>query len=333
MIDLVTKRPARALAILLFLGTSSAASAKVLLEGSAPKVMASLSGRWVRKFNAAHAGSTISVPPPYGPPQGTLSPRLAAFLEGNLDFAFLSRKLADADVATFRKGHGFDPLVIPVALGSWKSFGLVDPVVVIVNASNPVSGLSFSELDAIFSKARLRRHLPIRTWREVEKALPDRPIHVVGGAFWAKSDDSARAGVFRERVLLGGDWRDGPDIADGGGEADVSTRVASDPAAIGFTGLGHLLSGTRAVPIADDDHGPYVAPTFAAVASARYPLTRTLDILVARRPGACLSPKILSFVRYVLGQGGQREIRREGHFLELTPAQVRSSWLRASSCR
>lgn len=332
MIDLVTKLPAWALVMLLFLGAPSAVGAKRPLEGSAPKIMAGLSGRWVKDFNAAHAGSTIRVPPPYGPPQGALSPRLTAFLEGHLDFAFLSRKLADSDVATFRKGHGYDPLVIPVALGSWKTFGLVDPVVVIVNASNPVSGLSFSELDAIFSNPRLRRHAPIRTWREIQKTLPDHPIHVVGGASWAKSEDSARAGVFRERVLLGGKWRDGPDISGGGGEGDVSRRVASDPAAIGFTGLGHLLPGTRAVPVAEDDHGPYVAPTFAAVASARYPLTRTLDIVVARRPGACLSPEILSFVRYLLGKGGQREIRRDGHFLELTRAQARSSWLRASSC-
>lgn len=147
-----------------------------------------------------------------------------------------------------------------------------------------------------------------------------------------KSEDSARGGVFRERILLGGEWRDGPDIEAGGTEAEVAARVASDPAAIGFTGLGHVLPGTRAVPIAKEDRGPYVAPTLAAVAGARYPLARTLDLIVARKPKTCLSPRVLGFLRYLLGSKGQREIVRDGHFLRLTRAQARSSWLRASSC-
>ena len=320
------------LAAVLLLGSAAAASARPPIEGSAPTILSDLSRRWVNGFEASYPGARISVPPPYGPPQGALSPRLAAFLEGRLDFAFLTRKLADSDLATFRRSHGYDPLVIPVALGSWKSFGFVDPVVVIVNSRNPVARLSFSELDAIFSKSRRRGHLPIQTWGDLGGTPKSAAIHVVGGASWTK-EDSARGSVFRERVLLGGEWRDDPDALADGREGDVPKKVALDPQAIGFTGLGHLVAGTRAVPIALDERGPYISPTFAAVASARYPLTRSVDLIVARPPGTCLPKEMLRFARYLIGSRGQQAIRLEGHFLPLARAQAQASRLRASSCR
>jgi phosphate transport system substrate-binding protein len=245
----------------------------------------------------------------------------------------MSRKLADRDVAQFERSHGFRPLVIPVAGGSWKSFGYVDPVAVIVNSKNPIRGLSFAQLDAIFSASRRRGHAPIRFWSELGiERMGRQPIHVVGGGSWA-SEDSARGSVFRERVLLGGTWRRDSDVAASGVEQDVPARVAADRFAIGFTGLGHLLPGTRPVPVARRPGGSFVAPTYAAVASARYPLTRTIDLVVARRPGTCLSEGLLGFIRYLVGPDGQRAIRAEGHFLPLTRAQSRASWLRASSCR
>ncbi len=332
MIAILRKRPAHGFASFFLLGVLAATPSQARMEGSAPAILSDLSQRWIKGFRALHPSAMISVPPPYGPPQGALSSKLAAFLQGQLDFAFLTRKLADSDVATFRRSHGYDPLVIPVALGSWKSFGFVDPVVVIVNSRNLVHGLSFAELDAIFSKSRRQGHLPIRTWGDVEEGLKNLPMHVVGGASWTK-EDSARGSVFRERVLLGGEWRDDPNVIAGGTEVDVPTRVASDPEAIGFTGLGHLVAGTRAVPIALNESRFYIAPTFAAVASARYPLVRTVDLVVARRPGACLSNEVLRLVRYLIGRKGQQAIRLEGHFLPLTRAQRRASWQRASSCR
>ena len=309
----------------------AAASVPARLEGSAPSVLSGLLPLWLKGFAASQTAVGVDVPPPFGPPQGSLSPRLEAFLEGRIDFALMGRKLADRDLAQFERSHGYRPLVIPVAGGSWKSFGFVDPVAVIVNSKNPVPGLSFAQLDAIFSMSRRRGHAPIRFWNELgAERLGKQPIHLAGGASWA-SEDSARASVFRERVLLGGTWRNDSEAASSGTEQEVPSRVARDRLAIGFTGLGHLLPGTRAVPVARSG-GRFVAPTYAAVAGARYPLTRTIDIVVARRPGTCLSPELLGFIRYLISPSGQKAIRAEGHFLPLTRTQSRGSWLRASSC-
>ena len=303
------------------------------LEGSAPAILSDLLPLWLDGFAAFHRSVRVNVPPPYGAPQKALSPRLKAFLTGHIDFAFVSRKLADSDAAQFKLSHGYTPLIIPVAGGSWKSFGFVDPVVVIVNSQNPVRGLSFAQLDAIFSKSRRQGHRKLRTWGQVGVAsLKAQSIHLAGGGSWT-AEDTARGGVFRERVMLGGSWRNDPEALASGTEQEVPSRVAADPLAIGFTGLGHLLPGTRVVPIAGRKGRAYVAPTLAAVAEARYPLARTIDLVVARKPGTCLAPELRAFILYLLGPEGQKSVVAEGHFLPLTRAQSRASRLRASSCR
>lgn len=314
------------------LAATTAASSPIGLHGSAPSILADLAPRWAADYSAAQTGVTVLVPPPYGPPQGSLSAALQAFLKGHLDFAFMTRKLADPDLATFRRAHNFDPMIIPVAGGSWNKFGFVDPIVVIVNARNPVPGLSYAELDAIFSKSRCRGHAPLRTWGQLGwRAARAQPIHLAGGSTWSK-EDTARGGVFRERVMLGGSWRDDPAARTSGDEEDVPARVAMDPLAIGFTGLGHILPGDRVVPLAPSRSPTFVAPTLNAVASGRYPLARTVDLVVARPPGTCLQPGLLGFIRYLLSPRGQSFVRTDNHFLTLTSAQSRQSWLRASSC-
>jgi phosphate transport system substrate-binding protein len=303
------------------------------LEGSAPAILPQLVKSWVARFAALQPGIAIDVPPPYEPPQGAMSSRLAAFLAGRLDFAFLSRTMAASDVRAFRRTHRGDPLVIPVANGSWRQFGFVDPVAFIVNAGNPVRGLTFAQLDALLSQSRRRGLAPLRSWGDLGvRAWRDRPVHVIGAASWA-GEDSARGDVVRERILLGGGWRtDLAGSAASGTEADVPARIARDPLAIGFTGLGHLVAGTRAVPLSAGPRGAYVAPTFGAVARGLYPLSRTVDLIVARAPGQCLRPELLAFVEYLLSRQGQQVVAQQGIFLPLTAAQARESWRRASAC-
>ena len=304
------------------------------LEGSAPAILPELVKLWIGRFQALQPGIAVDVPPPYEPPQGALSSRLAAFLSGSLDFAFLSRAMVAKDVQTFRRSHGEDPVVIPVANGSWRRFGFVDPVAVVVNAANPVRGLSFAQLDALFSQSRHRGHAPVTSWGDLGvRVWRGRPIHVIGAASWM-GEDSARAAVVRERVLHGGAWR--ADLAGSGAsgtEADVPSRVARDPLAIGFTGLGHLLPGTRAIAIRAAGQSAYFAPTFEAVASGRYPLARTVDLVVAKKRGQCLRPELFEFIRFLLSRQGQAVVAQQDIFIPLTAAQAMASWRSAANCR
>lgn len=295
------------------------------VKGNAPAILPDLVKRWTTAFATRHPEATISVAPPFGAPQGTLNPGLQSFLEGKLDFAFISRDLTLADLATFRRSHGFDPVAVPVAGGSWRHFGFVDTVVIIVNEANPVRQISFSQLDAIFSSSRLRGRPPVVDWGDLGVTQwADNPVHIIGASSW-KGEDSARGTVVRDRILSvpgqRGSWREGLE-PDSGTEADVPKRVATDPYAIGFTGLGHILPGTRPLAISPSESGPFIAPDYHSVAKGLYPLGRTVDLLVARRPGTSLDPLLSEFVRFLLSREGQEIVRKQGLFLPLTAAQV-----------
>lgn len=245
-----------------------------------------------------------------------------------MDFAIISRELSENDRATFRKAHGFEPTIIPVAGGSWRHFGFVDTVAIIVNIANPIRQLSFAQIDAIFSATRLRGHIPAVQWGDLGLMVwADKPVHVVGASSWTR-EDSARGGVIRDRILSQpgqrGSWR--RDLGqESGSEADVPERVAKDPYAIGFTGMGHVLPGTRAIAIGTSANGPFFEPSYSAVTQGHYSLSRTVDLLLPRHPGTPLKQALYEFARFLLSREGQQIVRDQGIFLPLRAPQTRRS--------
>jgi phosphate transport system substrate-binding protein len=251
------------------------------------------------------------------------------FLDGKIDFAFLTRDLSAPDAAAFRRTHGFEPTSIAVSGGSYRHFGFVDSVAVIVNRDNPVRGLTLAQLDAIFSKSRHRGHDgPASTWGDVGVAAwSDRPIHIVGHGAWA-SEESARATFIRRRVMeidgKRGAWRDDLGPADGG-DAIVSERVAADRYAIGFTGMGHLLPDTKTVAIAATAGGPDYEASYENVARADFPLARVFYLVVAKPLERALPPALSELVRFLLSREGQRVVLEQGVFLPLRASQAAAS--------
>lgn len=315
---MINSRSKYAIAAALLLAAVAPRESRV---GSAPTILDGLVPAWLAGFARTDPATTIVIPPPFGPPQGKLDPALRAFLHGQRDFAFLTRELAEADLATYRAAHHGEPVVLPVAGGAWHRFGYVDPVVVIVNTANPLRALSFRQLDALLSETRWRGGAVPADWGTL--GVPggrDRAIHVVGGDGWS-GEESARALTVRRRVLsVGGRtgrWR----MVPGSGEDQVVARVAADPQAIGFTGLGHLSAGVRAVAIAADGTAP-VAPTQAAIASGAYPLARSVDLLMARDARGCLDPGVARFAGWLVGPVGQAVVRRQKIFLPLNARQL-----------
>ncbi len=292
-------------------------------SGSVTAILPDLFSRWTQGFSKVQPGVGISAALPYGPPQGRLSQSLDAFLRGESDFALVSRELTGEDRATYRAHHGGEPVVVPVAAGSWRHFGFVDTVVVIVNAANPIDHLSFAQIDAIFSAARLRGHRAVKNWGELGvSSWPDRPIHLVGGASW-RNVDSARSVVIRNRVLKGGAWR--AELATSGDEASAPERVAADPEAIAITGLGHLPAGTRAVAISVEPGGPFVAPSREAVSRGRYPLSRTVDLILPHERDGTIEPQMAEFGRFMVSHEGQQIVADQGVFMPLRAAQAENS--------
>jgi phosphate transport system substrate-binding protein len=93
----------------------------------------------------------------------------------------------------------------------------------------------------------------------------------------------------------------------------------------------------KPVALAEDDSGPYVAPTRQSVANRTYPLTRTVYIYFTidtetgdlRDPP--VAPKVKEFLRYVLSRQGQQDVVREGEYLPLTAEVARDQLAKLES--
>ena len=311
--------------------TSCAARLSGERRGSVTAILPDLFARWTRGFAQHQRRAKIRSAPPYGPPQGKLSASLAAFLNGEQSFALVSRELTGEDQASYLRSHGEPPLVIPVAAGSWRHFGFVDTVVVIVNARNPLKALSFEQLDALLSARGFAAHPQPFTWGDMGASeWSGQPIHIYGAARWSE-EDSARSVIVHQRVLKGGVWR--RDLDATGSEADAPARVAADPQGLAITGLGHLPDGTRAVALSLEPGGPALAPTREAVVLNRYPLSRTVDLLVPRHRDGSIDPALAEFARYLLSSEGQAVVAGQGILLPLRAAQAARSRALLGPCR
>jgi phosphate transport system substrate-binding protein len=256
----------------------------------------------------------------FGPPfEG--SDAAQALLEGRVDIAFVSRELKPTDVSSFQARYGYDPTSVPVSAGSYRQFGFLDAVAIIVNPANPVQQLSLRQLDAAFSRSHLRGDRPALTWGELGATgdWAERPIHVYAIKPWNGFEE-----FVRQRVLDAGGrrghWRRG--IHFDKTVFPIARRVAADPDGIGYTGLAFIDSSVKIVALGGADA---VSPTYTNVALAKYRLSRLVYGNVNRRPGTALPPPLQEFLRFILSREGQQDVRREGIYLPLREFQVRAA--------
>ncbi|MBL8269336.1 PstS family phosphate ABC transporter substrate-binding protein [Steroidobacter sp.] len=292
-------------------------------SGSVPAIMPDLAVRWTLAFRTQQRGAQFSMPPPYAGPQGRLSPTLQEFLDGERQFAFMTRELTSVDRASFRRAHGGrDPITIPVAMGSFRHFGFVDTMVFVVHQDNPITGLTFAQLDGIYSADRLRGHAPVRTWGDLGLTNPqwkDRPVVALGGGRRGV-EDSAKAVVVRQRILSTqareGVWNDRLPVM-GDGDDNVPSWVAKSPGAIGITVLSQMKPGVKAIALAADESGAFVVPTMSNVYEGRYPLLRSVDLLLAPAANGAADPVLSEWARFMLSSEGQGVVLEQGVFLPL----------------
>ena len=131
----------------------------------------------------------------------------------------------------------------------------------------------------------------------------------------------------KQRLLLGGDYREGIEFVKGRGFTHAFTVAAEDmahkPGGLTYALLSNVTSNVKVVPLADKDGVPFVPPTVENVYSHAYPLSRFVYIFVNRPPGKPLEPKVKQFLELVLSREGQEVVASEGVYLPLTSATVR----------
>jgi phosphate transport system substrate-binding protein len=281
-------------------------------------VMDEITLGWVRLFRKAYPRLSVTME---ARASGTGGPALT---EGRAHLAPVGRELLPAEEKAFVDKFGYEPLAIKVATGSVGSLGKTATSVIFVDKDNPLKGLTMAQLDAIYSKTRLRGHADIRTWGDLglNGDWAARPIHLYG----LKPVNGIEQ-FLKQRVLLGGEYRQAIEFVKGKGFTHAFTVAAEDmahkPGGLTYALLSNVTSNVKVLPIADKEGAPFVAPTVENVYSHAYPLSRFVYIFVNRPPGKPLEPKVKEFLELVLSREGQDVVAREGVYIPLTPEMVR----------
>jgi len=227
-----------------------------------------------------------------------------ALIEGTANFGPMSRDWKKEEIEKFEAKYGYKPTALPTA---------IDMLAVYVNKDNPIEGLTFQQIDAVFSKARKGGYAgDIVTWGDLGLTgeWKDKPINLYG-----RNSASGTYAFFKEHAMFKGDFKDS--VKEQPGSSAVVQGVASDKYGIGYSGIGYKTADVRAVRLALKEGKKFVPaePEFAY--RGEYPLARFLYISVNFKPGSQLDPLRGEFLKYVLSRDGQEDVDREG-FLPLT---------------
>ena len=162
----------------------------------------------------------------------------------------------------------------------------LDGIAIIVNAANPLAGLTRAQVAAIFAGE-------VSRWSAV--GGPDRQIHFV-----TREEGSGTRGAFEEMVMGKREIAPRALVQDSNGA--VREIVASDPDALGYISLGLVDRRVRALAVDG------VLPTHGTIVGKTYAVVRPFLFLTRELPaGACGA-----FIDYVLGADGQRLLGLEG---------------------
>lgn len=288
-------------------------------QGTCSDVLVDLTRRWIAAFQRHHPKVSLQLASPFA---GSLGAR--ELIKGDLSFVMVSRELKPDDLTDFRAKFGYDPTSVPIVGGSWRHFGFLDSVVFFVHADNPLSSLTFEQLDALLSTTRHRGGKPVRTWDDLGLSgeWTGKKINVWGIEPWNGFEE-----FVRQRVLgtgeKRGEWR--RDLNFVKTVFPVSKEVASDRYAIGYAGRAYVGPGVKLLALAKDPRGPAEPPTYEKVALAEYPLSRLCFMNFNQAPAQPAPPALAEFLRFILSREGQQVALEQGIFLPLRSAQAAAS--------
>jgi len=225
----------------------------------------------------------------------------SALIGGTAQVGPMSRPMKSTEVDSFERKYKYKPTVFPVA---------IDALAVYVHKDNSIQGLTMPQVDAIFSKTRrLGTRENIERWGQlgITGESASTPISLYG-----RNSASGTYGFFKEHALKNGDYKD--EVKEQPGSASVVQGVTEDPAGIGYSGIGYLTSGIRALPLAEKEGGAFVAATQENAMNGSYPLWRHLLIYVNKTPNKPLDPLVKEFIKFIYSKEGQTIVVKDGFF-------------------
>ncbi|MFN3712060.1 MAG: PstS family phosphate ABC transporter substrate-binding protein [Alcanivoracaceae bacterium] len=249
---------------------------------------------WSEEFNKFYPNVRIQV---QGAGSSTAPP---ALIEGTSNLGPMSRAMRDSEIQEFEKRHGYKPYAIPVA---------IDMLAVYVNKDNPIKGMSLAQVDAIFSATRRCGYKEdVTRWGQLglTGAWANRDF-----TLYSRNAVSGTYGYFKQYALCDGDFK--PTINEQPGSSAVVQGTAESINGIGYSGIGYITSGVRAVPLSREHGGQFFPAEGKYAATGDYPLARFLYVYVNKAPNRGLDPATAQFVKMILSKEGQEVVVRDGY--------------------
>jgi phosphate transport system substrate-binding protein len=224
-------------------GTGEGLSGTIQVKGSDTLLM--LSQRWAETFMDENPDAVVQVT------GGGSGVGIKALIEGTTDVANASRPIKDQEREE-AKAKGVEVNEIAVA---------VDGICFIVNPANPTAEATLDQLGDIYRGK-------VKDW----------------GAFggsgkimcYGRQSTSGTYDFVKKNVLNKDDYR--ADIQEMQGNSLLCDSVARDANGIAYVGYGYAAKrdDVKILSVKKDDASPAVAPTYEAVGSREYPISRYL---------------------------------------------------------
>ena len=208
-----------------------------------------------------------------------------ALTEGTANFGPMSRAMKDKEIEAFESRFGYKPTPVRVA---------IDALAVYVHKDNPLDSMAIADVDAAFSETRRCGGAQSKdAWGDLdlEGSWEERPIQLYG-----RNSVSGTYGYFKKVGLCSGDFKGS--VNEQPGSASVVHAVASSLNGIGYSGIGYVTSGVKALALSKDG-GDAVEATPENALSGDYPLSRYLYVYVNKKPGQPLPPLEREFIKLV----------------------------------
>lgn len=257
---------------------------------------------WAVEFKRMHPGVKFSIV------QAGSSTAPPALLRGDANLGPMSRRMKDKEIAAFEAKYGYRPTELRVAL---------DTLAVYVNHHNPLPGLTFAQLDAIFSSTRrCGSTSDLTRWDDLglKGEWAGREINLFG-----RNTLSGTRAFFSENALCNGEYK--PSLKMKTTSTEVVGSVSGSIDAIGYSGVSYLRPGVRVLPLAREAGQAFVEASPENAYNGRYPLTRFLYLYLNKPPQRPLPPVEREFVRFILSAAGQAIVENDG-FIPLSAELV-----------
>lgn len=248
---------------------------------------------WSEEFRKIYPNVRLQIE---GKGSSTAPPALTA---GTAQLGPMSRAMKNSELEQFEQKYGYPPTKIGVAL---------DALAVFVHKDNPIQNLSLAQVDAIFSNTRKKGLDDISTWGQagLTSAWSNKPIRLYG-----RNSASGTYGYFKSVALAKGDYK--KTVKEQPGSSSVVLGVAQDKYGIGYSGMGYLTSGVKAVALSKKDNQEFAKLSYQTVLNQKYPLSRLLYVYILKKPNQTPDKLTLEFIKFIMSKQGQQTVIKDGY--------------------